>query len=285
MSLCKEVYEDLGCTGHTLQLAIKKGLDLPEVEKSIDAARRVVRHFRHSATATCALKERQGQLHVKDNRLMNDCPTRWNSTYTMLERLKQQKNPVQAVLDDETITKPTIKKKLQIKAAQWELIETILPVLKPLAKATKIMCAELHVGLSFIYPVILNLLNDEPGAALRVEESDGTGARNFKTTVRAQLRTRFKLDRDTEDYDLPGSLPIIACILDPRFKDLLFLPEDTRQTVKRRLVQLLADAESDQPAAAGKCYLFHMNILSPSCIAYSQFHTLDGIIIWVEFPH
>ena len=111
MTLCEDVDEDLGCTGHTLQLAIKKGLELPEVEKAIDAARRVVSHFRHSAIATCALKTRQDQLNVKDNRLQNDCPTRWNSTFTMLERLHQQRIPVQAILEDQKVTKPITKKK------------------------------------------------------------------------------------------------------------------------------------------------------------------------------
>lgn len=88
-----------------------------------------------------------------------------------------------------------------------------MPVLRPLAKATTIMCGEMHVGLSFIYPVILNLVN----VVLKVEESDVTATRNFKNTVLRQLKTRFKLD--TEE-DLAGSVPIIACILDPRFKDL-----------------------------------------------------------------
>ena len=228
MSLCGEIQEDIGCTGHTLQLAIKKGLELPDVEKTIDAARRVVSHFRHSSVATCALKTRQDALKVKDNRLQNDCATRWNSTITMLERLDEQRIPVQAVLEDETVTKPATKKKLQMRPSQWELIQQLLPVLRPLAKATTIMCAELHVGLSFIYPVILNLLDEDVGV-LRDDESDVAAARNFKSTVRAQLRTRFKLD--TDDYNLMTSVPIIACFLDPRFKDLLFLPEQDRPKV------------------------------------------------------
>ncbi|KAJ8416239.1 hypothetical protein AAFF_G00382610 [Aldrovandia affinis] len=43
MTLCEDFSNDLGCTGHTLQLAIKAGLDLPEVAKAIDAARQVVK--------------------------------------------------------------------------------------------------------------------------------------------------------------------------------------------------------------------------------------------------
>ncbi len=66
MELCELFPNDLGCTGHTLQLAIKSGLVLPNV---IDAARRVVSHFRHSAVATCALKIRQEQLGIRAKKI------------------------------------------------------------------------------------------------------------------------------------------------------------------------------------------------------------------------
>ncbi|CAK6970290.1 hypothetical protein NHX12_033249 [Scomber scombrus] len=163
MSLCEDFSHDLGCTGHTLQLAIKAGLDLAEVAKTIDA--------------------RQAQLNVKEKRLQTDCPTRWNSTFTMLERLHKQRIPVQAVLEDETVTKSTARKALSMRASQWELIQQLLPVLRPLAKATTIMCGEMHVGLSFIYPVILNLVD----GVLKVEESDVLTTRNFKNAALKQL--------------------------------------------------------------------------------------------------
>lgn len=76
IELCEMCPKDLGCSGHTLQLAIKSGLALPDVAKSVDAARRVVSHFCHSALATCALKTRQEQLGIKSNKLQNDCPVR-----------------------------------------------------------------------------------------------------------------------------------------------------------------------------------------------------------------
>lgn len=109
------------------------------------------------------------------------------------------------------------------------------------------MCGETHVGLLFIYPIILNLVN----GVLKVEESDVTATCNFKNTVLKQLKSRFKLD--TED-ELAGSVPIIACILDPRFKDLRFLPKNTRAEVKSHLIQLLRDGETEQPVATGKYY-------------------------------
>ncbi|CAM4555269.1 unnamed protein product [Leuciscus chuanchicus] len=238
MELCEMFPKDLGCTGHTLQLAIKAGLVLPDVSKAIDAARRVVSHFRHSAVATCALRKRQEQLGIRPNKLQTDCAVRWNSTYIMIQRLFEQRIAVQSVLADETVTKPAIQKSLSLRASHWEMLEQLIPVLQPLAKATEIMCAELHVGLSFIFPVIFNMIS----TTLRVEASDMTAVRAFKNTVRRQLETRFKLESD----DLTESIPTVACMLDPRFKHLHFIPEDKREAAHSHLNRLV----QDEPLAA-----------------------------------
>ncbi|KAK5888293.1 hypothetical protein CesoFtcFv8_016806 [Champsocephalus esox] len=67
----------------------------------------------------------------------------------MLERLYEQRLPVQAVLADETVTKVSIRRSLAMRERQWELV--LIPVIRPLAKATTIMCGE-NLGLSFISP-------------------------------------------------------------------------------------------------------------------------------------
>ncbi|XP_070409459.1 E3 SUMO-protein ligase ZBED1-like [Nothobranchius furzeri] len=242
MELCEMFPHDLGCTGHTLQLAVKAGLVLPEVVKAVDAARRVVSHFRHSSLASCALKQRQEQLGVKSNKLQTDCPVRWNSTFVMLQRLFEQRIAVQSVLADEAVTKSSVQKSLAMRASQWELVEQLIPVLQPLAKATEIMCGELHVGLSFIYPVIFNMISN----TLCVEESDLAAVRTFKNTVRQQLETRFKLRSE----DLTESIPIVACMLDPRFKHLHFIPQNKREEAQRHLDVLLQNGEP--PAATGE---------------------------------
>ncbi|KAK5879392.1 hypothetical protein CesoFtcFv8_024701 [Champsocephalus esox] len=65
----------------------------------------------------------------------------------MLERLYEQRLPVQAVL---AVTKVSIQRSLAMRECQWELVAQLIPVLRP--KATTIMCEKNHVGLSFISP-------------------------------------------------------------------------------------------------------------------------------------
>lgn len=156
----------------------------------------------------------------------------------------EQRIAVQSVLSDEAVTKPSVQKSLTMKASQWELVEQLILVLQPLAKATEIMCGGLHVGLSFIYPVIFNMVN----ITLRVQSSDLAAVRNFKITVGAQLKKQFKLDSD----DLVESIPIVACGLGARFKHLQCIPESKKEAATTHLHALLEE-EGEPLAATGEC--------------------------------
>ncbi len=67
--------------------------------------KKLVGHFKHSALACAELKKRQNEMGKDDHKLQNDCPTRWNSTFYMIESLLESRWPVTAVLSDETVTK------------------------------------------------------------------------------------------------------------------------------------------------------------------------------------
>ncbi|MGH0116515.1 UNVERIFIED_CONTAM: hypothetical protein FKN15_009648 [Acipenser sinensis] len=159
----------------------------------------------------------------------------------------QIKQAVQTVLTDETVTKAAICKSLLLKSNIWDLIEQFLPVLRPLAKAAAIMCAEQHVGLSFIYPVIMNLLDSN----LKPTDSDMGATLAFKAEVSKQLNKRFKLDQQ----GLAETLPIMSCLWDPRFKHLQFLQNDVREAAKHHLSELVLNLNQSRScdSAAATC--------------------------------
>ena len=61
-----------------LQLAVNKGLLLSEINRLTAVCRKIVGHFKHSALATAALKEKQKQLNIKEHNFIQDVSIRFN---------------------------------------------------------------------------------------------------------------------------------------------------------------------------------------------------------------
>ncbi|KAK0154390.1 Zinc finger BED domain-containing protein 4 [Merluccius polli] len=105
MVLCAELLSDnpswgsLLCGAH-LQLCINAALKQDLICRTIAAGRCLVGNFKKSAKATTALTEKQKQQKVAEHKLIQDVLTGWNSTYSMLEHLLEQRWPVSAVLSD-----------------------------------------------------------------------------------------------------------------------------------------------------------------------------------------
>ena len=86
------------CFSHTLQLAVEDAMKLPEVSKALARCRRLVSHFNHSSKSTYLLRQKQADLHHKQLSLVQDVPTRWNSTYYMVGQILAQRQPLCAML-------------------------------------------------------------------------------------------------------------------------------------------------------------------------------------------
>ena len=67
-----------------------KGLDANSLNQLLSLARKLVGHFKHSALATAALRQKQEQMNVPKHHLIQDVVTRWNSTFLMFQRLVEQ---------------------------------------------------------------------------------------------------------------------------------------------------------------------------------------------------
>ena len=72
---------DAQCAAHTLQLAVNDGLKLKPIKDLCTKASKMVAHFKHSNVASYALEEKQQMLALKKLKLIQSCPTRWNSTF------------------------------------------------------------------------------------------------------------------------------------------------------------------------------------------------------------
>lgn len=97
-------WSDLGCFGHTLQLCLKPARKNQTLSRLLAKCRKLVGHFKHSTTITAELHKRQNMLDVPNHELIQDVPTRWNSSQQMMERLVKQQRVIMDILLDPKIT-------------------------------------------------------------------------------------------------------------------------------------------------------------------------------------
>lgn len=80
----------------------------------------IAAYFSHSTTASYLLEEKQKQMQMlKRDKLINDCPTRWNSTYDMICRALEQQAPVAAVIFDKKLSN------LELSTSEWTQLERV----------------------------------------------------------------------------------------------------------------------------------------------------------------
>jgi hypothetical protein len=225
------------CFGHTLQLSIRKGFDNSQAIKgTITSCKKIVKHFRKSVVVSNALAEKQRQMGVKENSLVIDCETRWNSTYDMFDRFIEQQLPVYAVLHDPNFTKIQDARSLNLTEEQMKVIEGLVPVLKPLYMATTAMCSEEYPTVGGVYPILFSLINHH----LNPNAIDIPEVSKFKADVRADIVSRHKLDTD----EICSSVGMICTFLDPRYRSLPFLSNQQRQMVYSKVRELMGTLDS-----------------------------------------
>lgn len=227
------------CSAHTLQLSVNLGLKTGKIQKVISKSSKLVAHFKHSAKATNALREKQHQQGLPQHKLVQSVITRWNSVGDMFDRLLEQRWAITAVLCDKRVTKMSDARVLELKDEEWLVVEQMSSCLKPLKKATETLSMEKHVSISLVAPVMFTLVN----RYLQIEETDSVLVNNFKTSVREDIRRRYPQlfiedegedGEDREDEEVEVCLLLVASALDPRHKHLPFLSENRKTIVYDR---------------------------------------------------
>ena len=101
-------YISLSCFNHTRQLAINDAVrSCSELDSTITNAKKITSFFKHSGQNASKLTKLKTQMGLP---FKQECPTRWNSRYDMLDRLIKIKDAVSAIAASTNLT-----------AEKWEL--------------------------------------------------------------------------------------------------------------------------------------------------------------------
>ncbi|XP_053293967.1 zinc finger BED domain-containing protein 4-like [Pleuronectes platessa] len=165
--------------------------------------------------------EQENRMQVQQP-LIQDVPTRWNSTLDMVKRLIGNKDAVTAALDQHN------HKLVMLTQQEWDKLQRLESLLDPCKYVTEILGGEAYVSCSVVLPALCHLRH-----VMEVTEDDPAYVVKFKTAFKTDLASRQK---NTNNEWLK-----IATALDPRFKDLKSLPKSERPEVWTTLERLLQE--------------------------------------------
>ena len=145
----------LSCFSHSLQLVVRRFDEVSSYRSVLKRVRALIRRVNMSTKATEKL------ISLCRKKLLKDCPTRWSSTFLVIERLLQVRSSLSTVLNElEWDDLPT---------SDWKQLENIYTLLKPFAQYTSLVSGEEYTTLSSIIPVVTEL-------SLHLEEVCGHAA-------------------------------------------------------------------------------------------------------------
>ena len=227
----------ISCIGHTINLVVKKALSANAVSRIVGRGRSLVSYFHKSPLATGFLQQKQKLIlpkELQDHKLINDVPTRWNSTYGMLKRLTEQMPALHALAMDQTLKIKNIKPLLYDFEDQ-KMVEQLTAVLEPFETATTLLSGEETPTLSLVVPTLAKIKK----TLKQMEDEEGRKTAHMERSIIEDLEIRTK--KDMEIYK-------IASYLDPRTKELPFMPFCEKMATHQQVMELMqsiVQAEED----------------------------------------
>ncbi|XP_077340549.1 zinc finger BED domain-containing protein 4-like [Lithobates pipiens] len=222
---------DLSCSAHTLQLVVKEGISSQRVVGDIIAKLKTcATHFSHSVLAKQRLGAIQKDLGLPQQSIIQDVPTRWNSTLHMLQRMLEQKRALNLyVAEHGKFTTPP--------AEQWDIISNLIDTLGPIEEVT-LDISKAEASISCIIPCIAVLK-----MVLQAEGHTTRGIQTLRETMWQSMERRFTKIEDTKCL-------VLATLLDPRYKAHVFA-SDTLSKAKTWLREENAIVSEQKRATSG----------------------------------
>jgi len=130
----KNNWRHVPCFAHVLNIGIQRGLT--HLKTVMTKIKNIVEFFKQSSGALHKLQKHQKQMSLPDLKLIQECKTRWNSAYHMMERILKLKEPVLSTL---AITNNDLN---CINEEEWQTVSTACEFLKIFDELTTEMSAE-----------------------------------------------------------------------------------------------------------------------------------------------
>ncbi|XP_028425734.1 zinc finger BED domain-containing protein 1-like [Perca flavescens] len=224
-------FEHLPCMAHSLRRTVTVSLNDSGFHSVVAKCRKIVGHFKHSPSNAQELREQQVALGQMEESLVQDVPTRWNSTIEMVKRIQRNKSPLTTTLAQQNSNIATLTTQ---ELAKLQMLEELL---EPCRYVSELLGGEQYVSCSVVLPALCHLFR-----VMEPSDNDPVYVVRFKTFFTTDLAKR------KESTNLTWLK--IATTLDPRFKDLKCLPKAERSEVWASISNLVVgERPRQQPSS------------------------------------
>ncbi|XP_036376341.1 zinc finger BED domain-containing protein 4 [Megalops cyprinoides] len=225
------------CFGHTIDLIVSEAIKSQRmVQNLLSIARKICERVHRSAKAKEKLVELQKAYHLPENQLVQDVPSKWKTSFYMLERLVEQKKAI-----DEMSIECNFRE--LISCDQWEVMQSVCNALKPFEVACREM-SNRTATLGQVIPLI-HILNRK----IDMLFDETMGIDNMLKSLKEAMVSRMSSTLHDSRYTW-------ATMLDPRYKTSLFTVEEAeqcKQDLIRELEASLSTSAETKPSLSNGC--------------------------------
>jgi hAT family C-terminal dimerisation region len=226
----------------------------------VQVFRKLAIYYRRSPKGANCLNRIQA-VHASGKTLsvILDCPTRWNSTWAMLERFLQLKSPLQHFFNYLRATDGRAEfKDFNLKAPtpqQWFAIACLYRLLTPFTRASTVLGGDTYPTLAMALPCLRALkrqlqneaqFDDEMNAELATSSSDEHTSLVTSTCELVHNVRQAMLDLYVKRFKGMGIELLWISYLDPRLVKMAHLTQDEVATARMYLVEeMIKEMERD----------------------------------------
>ncbi|KAJ4922008.1 hypothetical protein JOQ06_004027, partial [Pogonophryne albipinna] len=127
------------CFAHLLNLTVRSSVHQTEIQALILKVKSIAEYVRRSTVASAKLREMQLQMGQVQLRMKQDVATRWNSTYFMMQRAIEIKEPLVSTM---ALLNPLLP---ALTPEEWDITKEVCDILKPFEEVTVEMSSERFV--------------------------------------------------------------------------------------------------------------------------------------------
>lgn len=212
------VCESLSCAAEKLESCVLTAYQVPEVKALIEQAGLLVSYLLCDDDASKLFHEikesgwADSKTHLVQNRKEN-----WVATSEMLFKMLDLRHVIEKVESQDAKNG-----ELYLSNDQWRLTEKLVSSLQILRAALAVMSKDKTGSVSCLLPVVHSILQHCE------DSSHGPNSPMDRFLKIIGMETREKWDLTAI---LPSSVPMLAALLDPRFKKLKFIAEEDKVDV------------------------------------------------------